>query len=651
MRLIQGLKFGHVFGAPRVTDYGDAIVTEVNPANFRDITLELGEGVQFLEGEEMRLTKISIKNFRSIHSTGEVIISPLQALVGENNSGKSNILRAIGCFLTSGAGGMQQSDFNDQTLPAIIECEFGILSDEERNRLRPYLLGDKIILRKELTSITDYARSRTTIKAEYHGYQASPKAEHLSIEKLEAAAPGRVKWEEVATAAGILEYVRDAKGKVTKSTYKEGIERYIAEHEIEYEEPVLGVTQALGIPQNLLSALPQFYLLPAITDYSDEVDRRSSSTVFRRLMAELSDRIVSADPRYRELESALARVHALLNGIGEEDAPARLETLGTVEESIAGLIKKLMPAVQSISLSVEVEASRDIFSRGVSIKIDDGVLTDVVDKGHGMQRSLVFALLQMLIKAGAAVGGGKPIILAIEEPELYIHPHCQRLIFRVLREFAGLEADDSEAIGSDQVIYTTHSPAFVEVWNYDRIGVVRKPSIGIGTIVHQAPQGVLGSPVEKKTFKMLTSFGLKHNEVFFAKTAVIVEGPEDEIGIIATARKLGRIQDLPDEIGVSIVVTNGKGDIQKFQKILNAFKLEYSVLLEMDGKGENDPHTSPILALLGANRVAKVPRRVEDLLGLGRHFDDQRHAKQFFSDPVNINASMEAVVSQLLPQP
>ncbi len=598
----------------------------------------------------MRLTKISIRNYRSIRNTGEVSIEPLQALVGENNCGKSNVLRAIQCFLSSGAGGMEVGDFNDPTIPAIIECEFGGLSNEERKRLRPYLLGDKVILRKELVVHRDEARNRTTIKADYHGYQAEPKVAHLSIQKLEAAATGgRVKWKEVAEAAGILDYVQDTEGKVNKATYTAGIANYIAEHDVEYDEPVLGETQALGLPQNLLSALPDFFLLPAITDYSDEVDRRSSSTVFRRLMADLADRIMSVDPRYKELENALAKVRALLNSVTDEGAPARLEALGGVEDSLRDVVKKLMPSVKSVSLGVEVDESRDIFSKGVTIKINDGVLTDVIDKGHGMQRSLVFSLLQLLIKAGQENSTSRPIILAIEEPELYIHPHSQRLIFRVLREFAGIEEDDSDSKGTDQVIYTTHSPAFVEVWNYERIGVVRKSDLVVGTVVRQATKGILGEPDEKKIFKMLTSFGLKHNEVFFARDAIIVEGPEDEIGIIATARKLKRVKDLLDEIGVSVVVTNGKGDIPKFHKVLNAFGLGYGVLLEMDGNSESHPQTAPILAALNGNRVAKLPKRIEDLLGVGKHFDDQRHAKLFFSDLANINAEMERVVTELLP--
>jgi hypothetical protein len=593
-----------------------------------------------------------IQNYRSIRDTGEIRVEALQALVGENNSGKSNCLRALQCFLTSGAGGMDVQDFNNPDAPCLIECEFSNLSEQEASRLRPYLLGDKVILRKELHIHDDEAKGRKTVKAEYHGYQAEPRDAWLSLSKIEAEHGNRPKWDDIVAARGLPEYFRTAEGRVNKTSYKAGLDRYLLENDVEYDAPQLGQTQALGIPQNLLSALPELYLLPAITDYSDEIDRRSSSTVFRRLMADLSDRIMSADPRHGELEDALNRVRALLNCVTEEGAPARLDALGGVETSLRDVMKKLMPSVASISLEVQVEASKDIFARGVTIRVDDGVLTDVLDKGHGMQRSVVFSLLQMLIGTARqrVEGAVRPIILAIEEPELYIHPHCQRLIFRVLREFAGVGEDDADPTGSDQVIYTTHSPAFIEVWNYQRIGLVRKPDLATGTRVAQAERGVLGNPDERKAFKTLTCFGLKHNEVFFARDAVLVEGPEDEVGVIATARKLQKIVELPDEIGVSVVVTGSKGEIPKFQRILNAFGLQHAVLLELDGKPDDHAQNAPILAELNGNRVARIPNKLETLLGLNRHFEDQREARQFFSDPNNINREMEAVVAALIPE-
>ena len=131
--------------------------------------------------------------------------------------------------------------------------------------------------------------------------------------------------------------------------------------------------------------------------------------------------------------------------------------------------------------------------------------------------------------------------------------------------------------------------------------------------------------------------------------AVLVEGPEDDVGVIATARKLQKIAELPDEIGVSVVVAGSKGEIPKFQRILNAFELQYAVLLELDGKAEDHPQNAAILTELNGNRIARIPNKLESLLGLNRHFEDQREARQFFSDPDNINANMEAVVAQLLP--
>ena len=593
----------------------------------------------------MRLSKVSVRNFRSIARLENVRIQPVQALVGENNCGKSNLLRAIKCFLTPGAGGADAQDFRDPQQRILIECEFSDLVAHERQRLRPYLLGDRVILRKELWLSAD-ERGRQQVKAEYHGYQAEPADVRYSVTKLEAA-EGRVHWGRAAEAAGLAAESTGPDGKVTKASFARALEHYLSQNEVEYDRPTLGATQALGIPQNLLASLPQFFLLPAITDYSNEIDKRSSTTVFRQLMADLSERLLRTDPQFAEVERALERVKGLFNG--DAAAGARLAALGTVESEIRDLARCLMPSVNAVSLSVEIDPPKDIFSKGIAIRVDDGVMTDVLDKGNGLQRTLIFALLQLLIRAGKArapAGRSRPIFLAIEEPELYIHPHCQRLIFNVLRAFAG--DGQEEPVSADQVLYTTHSPAFVDVADYHRICVLRKLDAATGTVAKQCPEGVLGDPDERKAFKILTSFGLRHNEVFFARDAVLVEGEEDAIAVIATARKLGRIRELPEEIGLSIVVGDGKGELAKFQKILNAFDLKYGVLLELDGKPEEDKQNAPILENLSGNRVSRLPKKLETLLGIG-HFEDVRHAKRFFADPNNISAELEGVVAALLP--
>jgi hypothetical protein len=392
----------------------------------------------------MRLSGLRIKNFRSIVDTGEFRLERFQALVGGNNAGKSNILTAIEVFLTSGAGGVELSDFNNQEKPIVIAGTFVDLDQNERMALRPYLLGGKLIVEKRLELGVDERTGKQRVISEYHGYAAEPKEWWLSVEGVISQKGQKPKWEDVARDHNILEYVATKEGSVTKASYQKGVARLLTEKDdIEYNEPKLGETKALGLQPVLLSHLPKFFLLAAITDYADEIDKRSSSTVFRQLMADLADRIMKQDPRYKELAEAIDRVRGLLNPPIEKNGEAapvgRLEILRLIEEELATAVKCVMPSVKGVRLEVTLDQADELVSRGVKLGVDDGKMTDVLCKGHGLQRCVVFGLLRTLIRVGlgefepdSGTTHPRPIILAIEEPELYIHPQLQRLIYSVL---------------------------------------------------------------------------------------------------------------------------------------------------------------------------------------------------------------------------
>lgn len=376
-------------------------------------------------------------------------------------------------------------------------------------------------------------------------------------------------------------------------------------------------------------------------------------------MGQLSDRILKADPRYQELEGALRTINNLLNptvgAAGAEQEQLRMPSLAALEDQLSEIISRLMPSVKHVQVEVAITETQDLFSSGVALQVDDGVLTDVLDKGHGLQRSVVFGLLQMLIKNSRNQQGDhgqqgaqdiRPILLAIEEPELYIHPQSQRLIFHVLEEFGSGQLADGHA--NDQVIYSTHSPAFLSVSDYERVAIVRKTDAAVGSKVLQCDAGVLGDVNEKRTFKLLNSFDLRHNQLFFARRVVLVEGEQDEICIVATGRKLGLFKEFPEEIGFSIIVTGNKEEIPKFQKVLNAFGVTYATLLEMDGKPADEKKNAEILALAGGNRVVQLPKKMEDAAGLANHFKDTHQCVQHFSVPAQITAELETKVAELL---
>lgn len=533
---------------------------------------------------------------------------------------------------------------------------FDELTRDERKKLRPYLLGKHLILEKHISLEEDSRSGKIRSQAEYRGYQATPKEWWLSTDSVfEHEGTNRPNWEEIATEQGIIDYVRDKSGRVNKRSYEAGLRQLLVEREdIEYNEPELGETQALGFQSVLLDELPMFRLLPAITDYSNEIDRRSSKTNFRLLMGDLAERILRYDPRYRQLENNLEHLMKLLNAPdGDEDreeGQERLTVLDEIETKLCDLISRLMPSVQGVQVNVEIDQMRDIFSRGVSINIDDGKLTEVIMKGHGLQRCVIFSLLQalilnqrgQLIEAPEDAEDGvakdeRPIILAIEEPELYIHPQMQRLIFGALKDFAQ----------SDQVLFSTHSPAFVDVSNYETISIVQKNTLADGTKVKQCELGILDAETERKTFQFLSSFGLEQNQMFFAKKVILVEGYEDVIAVLATGRELSLFREFPEECGYTIVSTDSKQEMPKYMKLLNAFGIPYVVLQELDDKPADADENKKITDLLEGNRAVVLPKRLEDALGHDGHFRKSYHAKKFFENPDNINEEFKQVVVEL----
>jgi putative ATP-dependent endonuclease of OLD family len=601
----------------------------------------------------MKLVKLRIRNYRSIVDSDEIRIESLQAFVGENNAGKSNILHAIRVFLTPGVAEVQRQDFFNPDEPIIMTATFGKLSLEERKRLRIYVLGDTLIIEKHIQIQEDKRGGRVRPFAEYHGYISKPKDWWLSVEGIIShEGTERPNWSKIAQEHNILSHVQDENGRVNKTSYERGIQKLIIEDEtIEFEEPQLGQTQALGLQPVLVDSLPSFHMLPAITDYSDEIDKRSSSTSFRQLMGDLAERIIKLDPRYGEIQTSLGKIRGLLN-MPKEDAEEgceRLEILGTVENRLKDIVCKLMPSINAIRVNVDIDDIKDLFSRGVSIQVDDGTMTDVLMKGHGLQRCIVFALLQASIlnqrgelvieptgEKGDQTQRGKTIIIAIEEPELYIHPQMQRLIYGVLRAFSV----------SDQIIYSTHAPSFVDLTAYEGIAVIRKESTNRGTTVCQCNPGVFGDPQERRAFSFISSFDIKKNQMFFAKKVVLVDGEQDIIALLATGRAENLFAEFPEEIGYTLIETDCKNELKKYMKLLNSFGIPYIVLHELDGEPQAQIN-SEIRSLLGQNKSFELPNNLETALNHEGHFNKTYDAKKYCEDPANIPEEFRHVVKQI----
>lgn len=88
----------------------------------------------------MRITKLSIKNYKSFNNTAEPInfYGSHSLLVGKNNAGKSNIFSALSLLLGTKNPNyikIEEADFFDTTKPIEIDLTIGGITDNDKNEL------------------------------------------------------------------------------------------------------------------------------------------------------------------------------------------------------------------------------------------------------------------------------------------------------------------------------------------------------------------------------------------------------------------------------------------------------------------------------------------------------------------------------------
>lgn len=518
----------------------------------------------------MRMTNLEICNYRSIKRISLACNSFL-TLLGPNNHGKSNILSALEFGLSTSAKPVDQDFFigrNAYDDQLWVEVTFNELTDQEKNTFKRYLLSDDSICIRKTARLSD-----GSVEISYNGWTEEPDEDWLKSRNA-----GSYLSQDKVSSIPLRDLVPSS-GRITKLMIESAQSEYIEQHRTELTfSRALETTHLLGQKNVAGGVLPEFFLIPAVRDLTDEMKIRTSTT-FGRLMNRAVREMAERDQRFIRAKAELETVVSSLNAReGEEDKTNELAALER------GIESELAAWGVTVNIEVMPPELEKLFELGTDVHIDDGVRTTAERKGHGLQRAMIFALLRSWAAALQAerqanddgeVSARRPsdsVIFAMEEPELFLHPHAQRRLASSLRGISNTP--------EHQVVLCTHSTHFVDLSHYKDIAIIVKRTPEEGSQAKQSVGELFegdGINDQKRKFHMAHWINPDRGELFFARLIVFVEGETEKVIIPYLAERMGVF-----DADVSVIDCGSKFNIPLYMRIANAFDLSYLVVHDED---------------------------------------------------------------------
>lgn len=506
----------------------------------------------------MYLSRLYIKNFRSIKELDLRFSRGKNVIVGRNNAGKSNIIKALDIVLGENSPtyakseNITEKDFftwkenvdgkeNVRSADELyIWCELEREETEDLNYDEMYKCfgfykhthivrwnksGRKSVPEKEEVRIphrslpSDYDSIFGTDENNNQDTYINPKLRNQKTFEAEFENKYIFAYAFYACKAGEGQIYKDIRFLYRENKTKDWV---------------------LAFKAPIRNEFLQSAIIPSFRDPQNQL-RLTSWSWFGKLCKHFTDH----HRRIPELQQAFQTVKSIADEIFTD--VNRTVSQSSLEVAFPGT---------TIHFQFGAEQRTDIY-KDCLIYIDDGFKSPLVDKGSGIQSSTIIGLFNYYVKN---INAKTSALLCIEEPEIYLHPHARRVISDRLDDF--LDGN------KNQVILTTHSAEFIRTTS---------ASFNL-TLVTKGDKGTKAINVNIREFKHLL-IDNNQNELFFADKVIICEG-YDAYLLRAIANEL--FPKKLDEQNISVLSTNGKNDIHTLAKFTTKLGIKTFLMADFD---------------------------------------------------------------------
>jgi putative ATP-dependent endonuclease of the OLD family len=432
----------------------------------------------------MRITKITIRNFRSIKEA-ELTPTSFNVFAGQNNHGKTNFFEAVEWFY-NGGGDVGQIAF-------------------KRNPIE----------------------NAVSVEIEYTGIQAG-----IEAVKNEGT---KEKFRKFADGRDVIRVIRKGDDPSKRALWNEDKDEWT-------------VKNFAGFDKAFNDCLPRLQYVATRTRLA-EVSKWGKKTPIGEMLSGVLTAILETSKQYIDFKE---KFHELFTGDASE-VKAELDLLAG---KVRIHLEQQFPECTKIEFGVTAPVFDDLL-KSFETSVDDGIETLAEEKGDGMQRALMLAIIKTYSDYRREKDDlGKRFLFLIDEAELHLHPTAQRQLKEALAQLTA---------NGDQVFINTHSSVLVadDAQDQSLWKVVKK----------DGATGITQIGQQDKPELVYELLGGSPADLLFPQNFLIVEGWSEEIFIDCIVRRFYQ-----DKQRVKVIF--GGGDHRKQEKSMNAINVAFTPLYQ-----------------------------------------------------------------------
>jgi predicted ATP-dependent endonuclease of OLD family len=531
----------------------------------------------------MKLKKISIRNLRGLQNI-EFDNHSLTTLIGKNNCGKSSVLRAIELLCTGVKPDLEEFYLRSEE-NIVIEGIFDDLREWERNTpaVSALIYNNQLRLKYVASIIADEG-DKKKIEVSYFAFKQNEQIQGWGEKWNELDEDIKAIAAEVDVRVGKDFNTKASKEKV-KQRIRDNYPNRVIQGAAEWSNDSITFNNALQ------QALPKIVVIPAVKDATEEskYSKTGKSGAFGELMKKLILPQIQAETEYANIVRAISE---LSDRIHSEEGIAGINQ---INRRLSDRLSRLISAKANVKFdNPEIDT---IISSSVGLRIFDGVHdTPIGLQGHGLQRTLIFSLLEMVAENEAAINdeSARTTIILYEEPELYLHPQMLRKLKSILNTISQSE--------NWQIMCSTHSPVFINVADAPESLVILSRAADGGISVRQLTENPFedteAGVIERDALRAALDFHPTVCEVFFASKVILVEG-DTEMAIFKHCNQLLEHcgVDLERSLDCTIVSCGGKWTIPAIGRLLSRFGIPFKIVHDLDRHGKTDAEIAALPAI------------------------------------------------------